>query len=204
MEGVDDEHVLKHICGNRGIPKLDEVRPHEGDLDLLKSMSSRLQFPQDGDVLGVVVDADTSSASRWQSIRELLVQARYQGVPNRPDPNGTIVDPPGEMLLPRVGVWIMPDNRTSGTLEDFLYFLVPHPNELFNHATACVESIADPHFSQSDRRKAILHTWLAWQTEPGKPYGTAITARFLDPNLALADVLVSWLNRLFFPEVQVV
>ena len=31
VEGIDDEHVLKHICGNRGIPNLDDVRPHEGD-----------------------------------------------------------------------------------------------------------------------------------------------------------------------------
>jgi len=41
--------------------------------------------------------------------------------------------------------------------------------------------------------------WLAWQQEPGKPLGTAITARFLDPTVAQVDVLVSWLNRLYFP-----
>ena len=27
VEGKDDEHVLKHICGNRGIPELDSVEP---------------------------------------------------------------------------------------------------------------------------------------------------------------------------------
>ena len=29
--------------------------------------------------------------------------------------------------------------------------------------------------------------------------GMAITARFLDPDVAQVDVLVSWLNRLYFP-----
>ena len=26
VEGTDDEHVLKHICGNRDIPYLDEEK----------------------------------------------------------------------------------------------------------------------------------------------------------------------------------
>ena len=30
VEGVDDEHVMKHICGNHGIPELDEVKQHGG------------------------------------------------------------------------------------------------------------------------------------------------------------------------------
>ena len=199
VEGKDDEHVLKHICGNRGIPSLDEVVPHEGDRDLLESIPSRLQFAQEGDAIGVVIDADTDLDARWQSVRDRFAIAGYRGVPEQPDPNGTILEPPGETLLPRAGVWIMPDNRTSGILEDFLYFLVPPPNELLDHATACVESIASPPFSQSDKPKAIIHTWLAWQKEPGRLYGTAITAHFLNPGVSQVDTLVSWLKRLFYP-----
>jgi hypothetical protein len=40
---------------------------------------------------------------------------------------------------------------------------------------------------------------VAWQKEPGKPLGTAITAKFLNPNVAQVDILVAWLKRLFFP-----
>ena len=200
VEGNDDEHVLKHICGNCGIPNLDEVVSHEGDKDLLKSISSRIKFAQEGDIIGVVIDADASLDARWQSVRDQFVMAGCQGVPERPDPNGTILEPPGETLLLRAGVWIMPDNRTPGILEDFLHFLVPPPNGLLDHATACVELIASPLFSQNDKTKAVIHTWLAWQKKPGLPYGTAITARFLDPNLPQAGVLVSWLRRLFVEE----
>ena len=35
VEGPDDEHVLKHICGNRGIAHLDEVKPHGSVYDAL-------------------------------------------------------------------------------------------------------------------------------------------------------------------------
>ncbi len=201
MEGRDDEHVLKHICGNRGIAHLDEVKPHGGVVKLLESVPVRLKASEDGDIVGVVIDADTDVQARWQSLRDRLIDVGYQNVPADPAPDGTIVDPPAETLLPRVGIWIMPDNQTSGILEDFLRFLVPQGSTLFNHVQSSVSAIpeTDRRFSLLAMPKAIIHTWLAWQEEPGRPLGTAITARFLDPNVAQVDVLVSWLNRLFFP-----
>lgn len=147
VEGTDDEHVLKHICGNRDITPLD-IKKSDGADKLIESL-----------------------------------------------------DPPAGTLLPRLGVWIMPDNQKSGTLEDFLRFLVPQPTILFDHVRNSVAAIpeGERRFKPLDEPKAIIHTWLAWQKEPGRPFGTAITARFLDPNVPEVDVLVAWLNRLFFP-----
>jgi hypothetical protein len=118
-----------------------------------------------------------------------------------PSPGGTILDPPIDTLLPRVGIWIMPDNQTKGILEDFLRFLVPEESRLFDHVKSSVATIpeGEKRFGQLDEPKAIIHTWLAWQEEPGKPMGTAITARYLDPDVAQVDVLVAWLKQLFFP-----
>ena len=98
----------------------------------------------------------------------------------------------------------MPNNQTSGILEDFLHFLVPQPNILFDHAKASVAAIpeGERRFKQLAEPKAIIHTWLAWQKDPGLPFGTAITARFLDPSVPEVDVLVAWLKRLFFPSSQ--
>ena len=204
VEGPDDEHVLKHICGNRGIARLDEVKPHGGLDTLLESIPVRLKASEDGDIVGVVIDADTDVRARWQSLRDRLINVGYQSVPPDPMPDGTILDPPVQTLLPRVGIWIMPDNQTNGILEDFLRFLVPQGSMLIDHVQSSVATIpeADRRFSPLAESKAIIHTWLAWQEEPGKPLGTAITARFLDPNVAQVDVLVSWLNRLFFPRAQ--
>jgi hypothetical protein len=200
VEGTDDEHVLKHICGNRGIPNLDDVKPHGSVERLLDSVPVRLKASEDGDIVGVVIDADTDVAARWRSLRDRLIRVGYTAVPDNPAPDGTILDPPVGTLLPRVGIWIMPDNQTKGILEDFLRFLLPAGSRLFDHVTTSVATIpaGEQRFTQLAEPKALIHTWLAWQEEPGKPLGTAITARYLDPGVAQVDVLVSWLNRLFF------
>ena len=200
VEGKDDEHVLKHICNNSGISQLDEVCSFGGKKNLLESLPIRLKFAKEGDVIGVVIDADTDLDACWQAVRDRLVNVGYQEVSEKPDSSGTILEPPEETLLPRAGVWVMPNNRTPGILEDFLQFLIPRPNALFDHATACVESIATPLFKPKDKPRALIHTWLAWQGDPGKPYGTAIAARFLDPSVPHVDVLVSWLERLFIQQ----
>jgi hypothetical protein len=38
---------------------------------------------------------------------------------------------------------------------------------------------------------------LAWQQEPGKPLGQAITARYIDADAPNAKQLIEWLRSLF-------
>ncbi len=199
VEGKDDENVLKNICGTRGVGRLDEVKKLGNVDELLASIPTELKG-SDLEAVGVVVDADINMNNRWRSIRNRVIGAGYHDVPMQPAQDGTILDPPEGTLLPKVGIWIMPDNRTDGILEDFLRFLVRPPNDLFDHVETSVAAIPQEHrlFKDLDEIKAIIHTWLAWQEDPGKPYGTAITAGFLDPNVAEVDTLVSWLKRLFF------
>ena len=199
VEGKDDENVLKHICGTRDVGRLDEVKPLNSVDNLLETLPTELRG-SDLEAVGVVIDADINMNDRWQSIRNRVIGVGYQDVPTQPAQDGTILEPPERTLLPKVGIWIMPDNRTDGILEDFLRFLVPLPNDLFDHVETSVAAIPQEHrlFKDLDEIKAIIHTWLAWQEDPGKPYGTAITAGFLDPNVAEVDTLVSWLKRLFF------
>ncbi len=200
VEGNDDEHVLKHICGERGVGMLDEVKPQGNVQRLLENLPVHLK-ESDLEALGVVVDADTDLTARRQSLRDRLTTAGYPKVPAEPDRTGTILASPPDSLLPRVGVWIMPDNRTEGILEDFLRFLVPAGGSLFSYVESSIAGIpqSERRFSRLDEPKAVIHTWLAWQEKPGKPLGTAITAKFLDPNVAQVDVLVAWLKSLFFP-----
>lgn len=204
VEGKDDEHVLMHICGNRNGPRLDEVKEHGSVERLLESIPVRLKASGDGDIVGVVIDADTDLAARWQSLRTRILGVGYADVPTIPLADGTILDPPAGTLLPRVGIWLMPNNQTRGILEDFVRFLVPDGSILFDHVRASVASIpsVEKRFSELAEPKAIIHTWLAWQHDPGKPMGTAITARYLDPEVAEVDLLVGWLNRLYFTETS--
>jgi len=203
VEGVDDEHVMRHICGNHGIPRLDEIKQHGGAPELLESVPVRIKASEEGDAVGVVIDADTNMRRRWQSIRDRVTTMGYDNVPALPTTGGTILQPPEGTLFPRLGFWIMPDNRTDGILEHFLGFLIPQPNPLLDRVENCVAGIPDGELRfrrLEDGPKAIIHTWLAWQREPGMPYGTAISERFLDPNIAQAHVLASWLRRLFYPD----
>ena len=199
VEGADDEHVVKHICGNRGVNPLDEIAAQHSVERLLENFPVRLK-ESDIEILGVVLDADTDIQRRWSSLRHRLTEAGYGDVPQHPNSAGTIIPPPPNNLLPRFGVWIMPDNKSPGILEDFLHFLVPAGSPLFRHVQASVASIpsSERRFSRLDEPKAVIHTWLAWQAEPGKALGTSITARFLDPNAPNADLLVAWLKALFF------
>ena len=201
VEGPDDKHVMMHICGNRGIPKIDKIKPIGSVEKLLENIPVQLQASnEEGDVVGVVIDADTDLSSRWQSIHDRIRNLGYQDVPGQPDPAGTILYPPAGTYLPRLGVWVMPNNQTPGILENFLQFLVPGYDTLLEYARDCVTNLPQQPFTSNDEPKAIIHTWLAWQAEPGRPYGTAITAKFLDPTLPEADLLVAWLRCLFYPD----
>ena len=200
VEGVDDKHVLIHVCRKHSIPDLDDIRVHEGAPDLLEGMSRQIEASTgEQDVIGVVIDANNDLTARWQAIRHRLIDAKYQDVPVKPSPSGTISEPPEDSPLPRVGAWIMPDNENPGELEDFLLSLVPEQDGLFDHAAKVVENLSEKRFSEKDKIKVIMHTWLAWQNSPGRPYGTAIAAGFLDASPPQANALVSWLGRLFYP-----
>ena len=199
VEGTDDKHVIEHICHKRDIPIPDEVKPHDGYQDLLRTLSTQLKTSTDeGDIVAVVIDADEDVQSHWQAISKRLSDAGYENVPDNPEPDGTILAPPEGSILPIAGVWIMPNNQHCGKLEDFLISLVPNQDTLLTHATEVVEHLPDKRFSDKDQVKAIMHTWLAWQQSPGRPYGIAIRASFLDAEAPAADALVAWLSRLSY------
>lgn len=197
VEGDDDRRVIENIYRKRGIATPNEVKTHDGVEDLLRSLPIQLAAStEEGDVVGVVIDADKDVKSRWQAISKRLSDAGYDHVPSEPDLKGTILDSPEGSILPTAGVWVMPNNQDCGKLENFLMSLVPKQDTLFAHATEVVDKLPEKRFGQKDQVKALMHTWLAWQESPGRPYGTAIGASFLDATAPAADGLVSWLNRL--------
>lgn len=199
VEGPDDEHVVKHICGQRSLGSIENIHPYGGKDPLIDSISVRLKESGIG-VLGIILDADTDIDARWQAVASRLRSAGYSNVPTTPAPDGTIVTSPPESLLPKVGIWLMPDNKLPGILEDFLHFLVPVGDGLLPHVEHSINSIPIGHlkFSNLKKAKARIHTWLAWQEEPGKPFGQAISARYLDPGVPAADMFAQWLHRTFF------
>lgn len=200
VEGRDDEHVFKALCGRHGLPQIDEIKQHEGCEQLLEAIPVRLT-ESDVDAVGIVIDANSSIESRWQSVRNHIKNAGYGNVPDLPLPDGLVVFPPPQSLLPRCGVWIMPDNRVPGILEDFLLHLVPKGDRLYEYTVSCVSNM-DPNlrlYRAEDEPKARIHTWLAWQDEPGRPLGQSITRGVLLADSVAARKVISWLKATFFP-----
>jgi hypothetical protein len=151
-------------------------------------------------VLGIILDADTDLQARWQAVTARLQMAGYNSIPVSPVADGTVIESPLNSLLPRVGIWLMPNNLLPGILEDFLRFLVPDGDGLLAHADQAIDNIpvGQRRFSRAKTAKARIHTCLAWQEEPGKPFGQAISARYFDPNLPAANTFANWLQRTFF------
>lgn len=199
VEGNDDEHVVKNLCGYHHLPQIDQITQCGGISKLLESLPIQLKG-SDIHALGVLVDADTDMKARWNSLQGHLNTAGFTAIPTAPVIQGTILFPPPGTLLPKVGIWLMPDNKTNGILEDFLRSLMPMPNTLFAHAQKSIDDIpvGQRPFAAKDAPKALIHTWLAWQQEPGKPFGTAIKAGYLDASYPLATDFTDWINQLFF------
>lgn len=93
----------------------------------------------------------------------------------------------------------MPDNTVAGMLEDFVAALVPDGDQVMPAAKEAVaNAVAIPApFKGIHIAKAEIHTWLAWQDEPGTPLGLAITKKYLNPEAESAASFLKWLHDLF-------
>lgn len=194
VEGKDDEHVLYHLVKYHQVPRCFTIKDKGGIENLLNTLEVEL-LASELQRLGIVVDADTDIDSRWRELRDLLMRTGY-AMPAQPNADGLVVQQPGK---PTVGVWLMPNNQLPGMLEDFVAFLVPPGNVLWQQAEACVAQlpVTEGRFPEVHRSKARVHTWLAWQREPGSPLGLAITKRYLNADAAAVRPLLDWLRRLF-------
>lgn len=199
VEGKDDMHVVMHICGAHELGKIDRIVDYGGIDPLIEGISVRVK-ESDISSVGIIVDADSDLLSRWQGVIDRLARAGYEGIPASPPPDGLVLEPAPEKLLPKLGVWVMPNNRVPGLLEDFLSFLVPEDDKLFGRVSQFLENIPREllRFPEVRRSKALVHSWLACQEEPGRPLGQAISARYLDPGLPAVEEFVAWLRRVFF------
>jgi hypothetical protein len=194
VEGNDDKHAVLALLSHHQFPEIFDVIDSKGIDPLLESIPTRLK-ESGREILGILVDADTDLQARWQSLRDILQTEGYTP-PVKPSANGTILH---HEEKPRVGIWIMPDNQLPGMLEDFAARLVTPGDALWARAESAVDSIPadERRFPTVRTAKAKLHTFLAWQEEPGKPIGLAMTTKYLNPDAPQAAEFVQWLRALF-------
>jgi len=194
VEGSDDQHVVWALCEKYKIQETFDVIDCKG-INPLK-VQIPIRFKQSGvNTVGIIIDADVDLNTRWQSIREILITIGFN-IPNDLPSKGLIV----ENKIQKVGIWIMPDNNANGMLEDFIAFLVPQDDKLLPIAHSTLNELElkslNP-YATIHRSKALIHSWLAWQEDPGTPMGLSITKKYLTTDQAICQNLIDWLTELF-------
>lgn len=198
VEGNDDRHVIWALCERFTLQENFDVIECEGIGNLLTQVP--LRFKQSGiNTIGIIVDADTEIRQRWKSIQVLLSAQGFK-VPNDLPPEGLILKNDSGI---KVGVWIMPNNNLNGMLEDFIAFLVPESDKLLPivHSTlADIEKKNLNKYKSAVKSKAVIHSWLSWQEDPGTPMGLGITKKYLNADRDACLRFIHWLQELFKQE----
>ncbi len=202
VEGSNDAHALAQLLQKHGIKLQTNWRPAAicdcgSDAELLNAIPSNAKSYER---LGVVVDADLSTEvkARWRQLRDITAPLGLH-LPEAPYKDGVVVD--GMLQGGRFGVWIMPDNGAVGAIEAFLSHLISPSDPVWRWAIEATENARTrgaPFRHPAHEQKARIHTWLAWQDEPGQPFGRAISKRMFDVDAELAVRFIAWIRRLFF------
>ncbi len=165
---------------------------------VLKSIKPSIAIP-DIENLAIICDADKQSVQAvWQSISDKLKEAGYSNLPKSPSPSGTIIEKQPE--LPKIGIWVFPNNKDGGAVETFFQQLFDEKDPLLNHAKTAVGQLFDlnlARFPKKDDQKAIVSTWLAWQKQPGRTMGVALQNRWVEAKNPLADRFLDWFEKVF-------
>ena len=194
VEGQDDKHVVLQLHmrhqHHQAIPDFC-ISDKDGLPKLLESIGPEIKV-SGRQVVGILVDANDDMEARWQELTNRLRSVNIQP-PGLPNPAGTIIE-----VQPRIGIWLMPDNRLAGELEDFVVRMIPDEDQVWSLSQRYIEKIpqADRKFSEKKKLRAQLHAWLATRKDPRK-MGLAIRAGDLKINGNLSQKFVVWLTELF-------
>ena len=217
VEGSDEKHFMGHLFRSVQIPYFFDdpkknsqpsennsiqIKPCEGDQNLLGKLIGFVR-ESELDHIGFILDADQAPRNRWISIRDKLKKVGFDTLPDEVPSGGVILSPPDDIDAKKLGIWLMPNNRESGQLEDFIKELISPEDDLWEIACQTVAKLPQPHrFLPQKRIKAEIHSWLAWQKEPGTALGQAVTKKYLDSNSPMAQQFLRWARELFDIEVR--
>jgi len=182
VEGVNDCHAVFQIMW--AIYKKDPpfgIHECGNDEGVLESLSARIVEPQPRQqVLGIVLDADIDGIERDAVIKARLDQIRARvgsryDVPDQISEEGLVIDPrperPDADRLPKLGIWLMPNNKTFGMLEDVLSAsLLDHFREYTEKVVTQAKTDQIASYRDAHKSKAIIRTLMSWQDPPDVQY----------------------------------
>ena len=192
VEGPDDKHVVRQLCRHQSVPNFS-IKVAGTVETLLSTVGAEMLAPG-RKCVGILIDADDDPRRRWEELVDLLSEEDIR-IPGHPNPLGTIVN---TAEGPPIGIWVMPDNGSSGELEDFVQKMIPAGDPVWPRSQRYVNQIPVKHqrFRPGKLLRAQMYAWLATREIPGR-MGAAIGAGDLNVDIENCKNFMEWLRRLF-------
>lgn len=184
VEGDSDKELFENFCQYHNLKiKKDNIKTFEivapKDVDKEKGYNSKQGIinlldkllPQirtkSIERLGIIVDADfvdtgTGFCRTHEQIAEKLAQYDY-----KLNVNAKIATNKSKVILPDIGIWIMPNHSDDGAIEHWIKENI-HQDEqgFYNYVDNIIKNIQNQKFKSSHQLKATIGTWLLWQKNP--------------------------------------
>ena len=211
VEGLADEAFFSACCDNAGVGEVDIGPPTSfngqgmGKGNAIKILPDLIDEMVQERVthLGMIVDADYSKtgglgfAATWEKIAKILEEKSYDTKKTKIASTGGYIFKSNDGL-PDVGIWIMPNNKDGGFLEDFIKkSLASSEKKLFKHAQDTVNALEDKRFRELHVSKTEVMTWLAWQKIPGQSFASLISGKLLDLKSGMGKEFIDWLKKVY-------
>ena len=183
---------------NPGLETRFSRQDYQGRQGVLEAVRVLVNSPSLAPV-GFVLDADDDPMQRWRDVTARITEANPEiQIPSAPAQNGTIIPENPDIDSPRIGIWIMPDNSSTGEMENFVTPMIPAADQVWPRSQAYIDDIPVPHrkFDDSKITKSQVHAWLAARKYPGL-LGRSVREGDLEINGPLCQTFLTWLNRLF-------
>ena len=192
VEGPDDKNVVRQLCHRQSVPDFS-IKVAGTVETLLSTVGAEILAPG-RKCVGILIDADDDPRRRWEELVDLLSEEDIR-IPGHPNPLGTIVN---TAEGPPIGIWVMPDNGSSGELEDFVQKMIPAGDPVWPKSQRYVNQIPVQHqrFRPGKLLRAQMYAWLATREIPGR-MGAAIGAGDLNIDIENCKNFMEWLRRLF-------
>lgn len=203
VEGKSEESILKQLCPLCGIETNFEISP-QGSLDQLKTaFKTYLKSTNTLKKVWIIIDADTNFENAWQSIRDIITRSGKYSIDKKLClPVEGVVITPSDTSDITVGIWIMPNNKDVGMLENFLLKIIPNGDSLHERSIEIIEELEKSRlnhiglYKSVHKSKAQIHTWLAWQDSPGESLGVAVQKQLFNKDADLCCQFTNWLSQL--------
>jgi len=202
VEGSTDKFFIGSFKDKKGIkikPVIECLEENTGGIEfILKRLLSALK-DESLTSIGVVVDADSNIEAAFSLISNALKQIKKIEIGQLKE-SGLIIQLTESQ---KFGLWIWPNNSAKGDLESLLHSIVPKNDVVFHYSQTIVSQLIEKKinpFKEKDQRKAEIYTWLAWQEEPGQPFGKAVKFSYFNLETETCNNFKSWLQRLYSNE----